>query len=88
MTTEKMIKVPIKDTSYQWYGDNVQLKVGDKFSACCGSAYREGRFRISNTKGISLYPFKIGKVGVKGNNTIAHVETPGGVITIVTQERV
>lgn len=86
-TTSTQNKVPI-----QYYHPTVAkygtpARKGDTFSSCCGTNYRENEKLILNPKGIALYPFKVGKEGKNRVNTVAHVETPDGVITIVTREK-
>ena len=64
------------------------LANGDTFSGCCGSRYYANPSRVSNIKGIALYPGKKFKEGVSRVNTIKHVSTPNGDITIVIRDTV
>ena len=76
---------------YRGYSGSViprTLDNGESFSGCCGSRYYVNPRRVTNNRGIALYPGKKFKEGVCRVNTIKHVSTPNGDITIVTRDTV
>lgn len=78
----------IKSYNYHEWNNNKRtddVQNGDTFAACCGSRYYEKPTRLCNAKGIALYPNKKFREGEHQFNTVKHVDTPDGVITIVTR---
>jgi hypothetical protein len=55
----------------------------EQFSACCGSRYYEKSGKPCNGLGIALYEGKKFKEGEHLVNTIKHVSTPDGDITLI-----
>jgi hypothetical protein len=64
-----------------------KLVSGNSFCGCCGTNFKTNQKRALTNRGVSLYPFKIGEEGTHKVNTVKHVETPDGIITIVTREK-
>lgn len=60
-------------------------------ASCCGSQFiqtnENTKKRPANTRGILICPTKIGKAGKSKLNTVYHVDTPEGVVTVVIRRK-
>ena len=58
---------------------------------CCGSQLiqtdEDTKKRPANTLGILICPTKIGRAGKSKLNTVYHVDTPEGVVTVVIRRK-
>ena len=82
-----MMKINEVYFRYNHIKNPVELENGVPFSGCCGSRYYANSSRVSNIKGIALYIGKRFTEGKHSRNTIKHVETPDGIITIITRDK-
>lgn len=77
---------------YNWNTYKVEPRYDDIFPldticACCGSQYRTMPTKSGNyaPKGLALYEGYVGTAGEHPKNTIAHIETKNGPLTIVSR---
>lgn len=59
----------------------------EPFSGCCGSRFYENSKRLYNSKGIAMYGGKKFTEGEYKLNTVKHVSTPDGDITLIMRTK-
>ena len=81
LTLEKKMSKPSFKTSY---GES--LKSSETFCGCCGTFYKNPRKKpevLENPYGISVYPGKQGVEVDTASNSVKHVDTPAGWVTVM-----